>query len=400
MAERLPPYERRDEGSKILARSKAVKEISFIIKEQVKSIMIVYIMLTALTVCMAYFIECPEIVGKDSREGITRLRMRNYALLCGIFVLLFAVSACRYQVGNDYPRYEEYFRLMMIEGSDGVPTEMGFNLLAKGIQYLFGSGVNLLIFAVFSAATVFLFLKEIYGLSVEFGFSFLLFMTFGYYFNSMNTVRYYLALALAVVAMKYVLKKEYGKFILVVLLAASFHKSVLLVIPVYILAGFPWKKWQMCLLAATGAAGFVLQDFVLKIIIKIYPTYADTIYLEAGTSPANIVRCAGIFAAGLFLYKQTIENRAANRFFFQLNYLSLLLYLCGSFIPEVSRIGYYMNVGQLFLLPGMIGALPEGRRKTQWKRLFIAAAIVYFAAFLYKAYDPLIKLLPYRTWII
>jgi len=362
--------------------------------------MAVYIILTVVTVGMAYFVQkSGEINRGDSR--ITRLKMRNRILMCGIFVLLFLVSACRYYVGNDYTRYEEYFRLMMIEGSDGVPTEPGFNLLVKGIQYILGSGekTNLLIFALFAGVTIFLFLKGIYDLSVDFSFSFFLFMSFGYYFNSMNTIRYYLALALALVSIKYVLRKEYAKFFLVVLLAASFHKSVLIILPIYILADFAWKRWQAGLLAVAAAAGFVLRDFVLKIIIKIYPTYADTIYLEAGTSLVNILRCAGIFAAGIWLYKETIHERPFNRFFFQLNYLSLLLYLCGSFIPEVSRIGYYMNISQLFLLPGMIKVLPEGKKKKIWKTIFIGAAVLYFIAFLYKAYDPVIKILPYRTWI-
>lgn len=362
--------------------------------------MAVYIILTAVTIGMAYFVQKPG-AGDYACGVITRRRMQNGILLCGIFVLLFSVSACRYYVGNDYVRYEEYFRLMMIEGSDGVPTEIGFNLFVKGVQYLFGSGkvTNLLLFALFAGVTVFLFLKGIYDLSAEFSFSFLLFMSFGYYFNSMNTIRYYLALALAVVSMKYVLKKEYGKFVLTVLLASSFHKSVLLVLLVYLLAVFPWKKWQMGLFAAAGALGFFLQDLVLAVIIRIYPTYADTVYLEAGTSYVNILRCAGIFAAGIWLNREGILDQTANRFFFQLNYFSLLLYLCGSFIPEVSRIGYYMNVGQLFLLPGMVAALPEGRKKKRWKALFVCAAVIYFAAFLYEAYDPLIKVLPYRTWI-
>ncbi|MDE6607518.1 MAG: EpsG family protein [Lachnospiraceae bacterium] len=362
--------------------------------------MAVYIILTVVTVGMAYFIQKPKEIHMGG-EVVTRLKMRNRILMCGIFVLLFLVSACRYYVGNDYTRYEEYFRLMMIEGSDGVPTEIGFNLLAKGVQYIFGSGeiTNLLIFALIAGVTIFLFLKGIYDLSVEFSFSFFLFMTFGYYFNSMNTIRYYLALALAVISMKYVLRKEYVKFLLVVLLASSFHKSVLFILPVYIMADFVWKKWQMGLLALAAVAGFIMKDFILEIIIRIYPTYADTIYLEAETSYVNILRCLGIFIAGIWLYKETIHERPLNRFFFQLNYLSLLLYLCGSFIPEVSRIGYYMNVSQLFLLPGVIKAIPKGKKRKIWKMLFIGAAVLYFAAFLYTAYDPLIKLLPYRTWI-
>lgn len=362
--------------------------------------MIVYIILAAVTVGMAYFVQKPKEIHTGG-GSVTRLKMRNRILMCGIFVLLFLVSACRYYVGNDYTRYEEYFRLMMIEGSDGVPTEIGFNLLAKGVQYIFGSGekTNLLIFALFAGVTIFLFLKGIYNLSVDFAFSFFLFMTFGYYFNSMNTIRYYLALAMAVVSIKYVLRKEYTKFLLVVLLAASFHKSVLIILPIYILANFAWKKWQICFLTLAAVTGFIFKDFVLRIIIRIYPTYADTIYLEAGTSHVNILRCVGIFAVGIWLYKETIHENPHNRFFFQLNYLSLLLYLCGSFIPEVSRIGYYMNISQLFLLPGMIKALPEGRKKKIWQTIFIGAALFYFAAFLYKAYDPLIKILPYRTWI-
>lgn len=361
--------------------------------------MLVYIMLTIVTCVMAYYVQKPMKVGHNAGQTLTRVNLRNRILMCGIFLLLFAVAACRVNVGNDYTRYEEFFRLMMIEGSDGVPTEIGFNLLVKGIQHIFGTNVNLLIFAVFAVIIIALFLKGIYDLSVDFVFSFLLFMTFGYYFNSLNTIRYYMALAMAVVSMKYVLKKEYGKFVLVVLLASAFHRSVLLVIPVYFIASFAWKRWQMILLAVAGVAAFVMKDLLLKVIIVIYPNYANTIYLEAGTSPVNILRCAGIFAAGLLLYKKTIQNSRMNCFFFQLNYLSLILYLCGSFIPEVSRIGYYMNVGQLFLLPGMVAALPEGKERKVWKVLFVAAAGVYFAAFLYKAYDPLIKLLPYQTWI-
>lgn len=367
--------------------------------------MVLYTLLTAVTSVMAYFVSNAQVCAggetKESRKGgKSRREMRNAALMCGIFALLFLVSACRYYVGNDYYRYEQYFRLMMIEGSDGVPTEIGFNLLCKGLQYAFGEGVYLLIFAVFAAITIFFFLKGIFDTSVEFGFSFFLFMTFGYYFNSMNTIRYYLALSIVVYAVKYVLRKEYVRFIAIILLASTFHKSVLIVIPLYILAGFAWKTWQMCLLAVLAVGGFLCRDIVLEVIIRLYPTYADTVYLEGGTSPVNIIRCGAIFIMGILLYRQTIQNRRINRFFFQLNYVSLLLYLCGSFIPEVSRIGYYMNVGQLFLLPGMVEALPEGKKKKVCRGLICGAAILYFVAFLYRAKDILIKLLPYQTWIV
>lgn len=60
--------------------------------------------------------------------------------------------------------------------------------------------------------------------------------------------------------------------------------------------------------------------------------------------------------------------------------------------------GYYMTVGHIFLLPMIIGKISDRRYRRLWKLIIAAMAAVYFAAFLYTAYDPLIKLLPYKTW--
>lgn len=76
-----------------------------------------------------------------------------------------------------------------------------------------------------------------------------------------------------------------------------------------------------------------------------------------------------------------------------------MLYLCGSFIPEVSRIGTYLTVTQVFLLPGAALRIPDKRKRTAAVIGITVFGAVYFAAFLYKAYGELVKLLPYRTWL-
>jgi len=129
-----------------------------------------------------------------------------------------------------------------------VSYEPGFNLIVKWIQELFGYDHYLPVFAFFSFVTVFFFVKALLDQGSSFAISLFLLMTGGYYFNSLNTVRYYLALAVALYAMKYVLRGEYGKFILWILAGAMFHKSILLVIPVYILArilaAVRLKRWH------------------------------------------------------------------------------------------------------------------------------------------------------------
>ena len=54
-----------------------------------------------------------------------------------------------------------------------------------------------------------------------------LFMLLGLYFRTFNTVRYYFVLAVTLYSLRYVLKREYGKFVLLILLAALFHNCLL-----------------------------------------------------------------------------------------------------------------------------------------------------------------------------
>lgn len=369
--------------------------------------MAVYIILTALTIAMACPVQKPVRSGNNTendekRMGIVRPQFTggqlcNIVCLTGIFTLLFAVSACRYQVGNDYTRYEEFFHLIPLK--QVVPTEFGFNQIVLLMQFLFGIDTKLTIFALFAFVTVFFMVKAVYDQSENFFFSFFLFMTLSYYFQSLNTVRYYLAWAVAVFSMKYVLKKQYGRFSVLILFTATIHKSVLLVIPVYILASFNWKRWQIFLLAAVSASGIFLKDLYLKAVVLLYPSYANTSYLDGGTSVINIVRIIGVLVFTLIYYRQAVAEDRQNRFYFQLNIFALLLYLCGSFIPEISRVGYYMTAGHIFLLPSVIAKIENQRQRRFWTVVIVLAAVLYFGIFLIKAQDLLVRIVPYHTWI-
>ena len=377
--------------------------------------MVLYILLLITTSAAAM------LVCRANGQPGTRGQLINRMALVGIFMMLFLVSALRYETGNDYPRYEEIFR--RIWGGWVVPTEWGFNVLIKGLGYLFGETNYLLFFALFAFFTVFFMLKALYALSESFGFSFFLFMAFGYYFNSMNTMRYYFAAALALYAIVFIQRKQYVRFVCVILLAALIHKSVLLVMPIYLLANIPWKPWAIAVISALGISGLFLGNFYLKLILILYPSYQNTEYLEGGTSYANILRCGAVIAFCLFFRKNGWWEKKDLRMYFRLSCGALLLYLCGSFIPEVSRIGTYMTIPQVFLLPGVamrvgIGGDANGTNTPEapseghsapavWyknPRIYAmlgvcAAAIFYFVLWLYKADGDVIKLLPYKSFL-
>jgi hypothetical protein len=228
--------------------------------------MIVYLLLTASVLLIALTIKSkqklPTALVRDDYNyvyrGITRSQLKSRAGLLAIFVLLTGISAIRLNVGNDYSKYVE---IMHRAYSDAiVPTEWGFNTLTRIVYRISGFENYVAVFAIFAAVTVALFLSEIYRQSEDFWMSFMMFMLLGYYFQSISTVRYYLALGAALVAMRFCLKRDWPAFVFVVLLGSLFHKSLLVVLVLYPLAAFRWKRWMYGAFGALCISTLFLKD--------------------------------------------------------------------------------------------------------------------------------------------
>lgn len=350
---------------------------------------------------------------------VNREQARNLVAEFAIYCLLAGVSACRIATGHDYWVYRENFKI--IAQDRHVSSEIGFNLTVKALIALFGYDNYLPIFGFFSVITVFLFVKALHDQGRHYAFSVFLFMTCGYYFYSMNSVRYYLALAAALFSMKYVLRREYGKFILVILLAAFFHKTVLLVIPAYLLAEYlargGIKKWH-CVVMALFLISLVFgQRFYRFIIFKIYPYYENSHFDVGRLSYANLAKCLGTFAlAGLawfFVRKDKgekpkdrgpceearREEEICMRFYLILTAFGLVAFCCGGFVPEVTRIGYYLIIPQIFLIPELICKIKQGLVREICKWGTILAFAGYFFLILRKMYEADVRILPYLNWI-
>lgn len=377
---------------------------------------LVYVLLTVVTVALGLCVDNREYVpgrirggreyvpwtGQGSSVGLwERCLARNRIAMFAIYCLLTGVSACRIAVGNDYWVYRDNFNLIAEERH--VASEFGFNYIVKWIQQLFGYDRYLPVFAFFSIVTVWFFVGALRDQGSYFAFSLYLLMTGGYYFNSLNSVRYYLALAMALFSMKYVLRGEYGKFLLLILAGAMFHKSILLVVPVYLTARFlaaaPLKKWHY------AAGGIFLgtlvfgQSLYREIIFFFYPFYRDSIFDDGQLSYANILKCGCVLALSLICYRRSLREDLMNRFYFFLNLFGLVVYCCGSFIPEVSRVGYYMIIAQIFLVPRLLAQM-EGKL---FRRLCYVGVIGafggYFFLLLRGMYAVDVRLLPYLNWI-
>ncbi len=371
--------------------------------------MILYITVAAVTVLLGSMVNCRPVTQP---YRTTRQQMCNRVCLFAVFLILFALSACRLNVGNDYAKYVEFMHLVNCDAY--VPTEAGFNLLVKIIYGLSGFENYLLVFAVYAFVTIGIFLFGMYEQSEDFSLTFFLFMALGYYFQTFSTVRYYLALALALYAMKFVMRGQWGRFTVLILLGSAFHKSLLVVIPLYILAVLPWKKWQLAAGALFCTTFLFCQDFYLRLVVLLYPTYEDTEYLEGGTSYINILRCLAVLAFSGIVYwsgKRSGSTRGEEQknaevgerydrahFYFYLNLGALVLYVFCSFLPIISRIGYYLTVSHILYLPMLLKRVEDRRWRKALRAGILLAAVLYFAIYMSRADNDGTLILPYKTF--
>ena len=101
----------------------------------------------------------------------------------------------------------------------------------------------------------------------------------------------------------------------------------------------------------------------------------------------------------LIYWKDSIRDDRRNRYYFYLNLAGLVLYTCGSFIPEVSRVAYYLIQSQIFLIPGVLWNAKKGWFRNLCIVGVIAAYLLYFVMLLRGMYNVEIRLLPYLNWI-
>ncbi len=363
--------------------------------------MVLYLLISAAAVAAAAIVNKTEGMRAGSRGSLLR---RSCLFLIALILMIPAIL--RQETGNDYLRYVEFFHLASIDAY--VPTEAGFNWLAKAVYSLCGYENYLLLFAIYAVMTILAMLAVIRQQAENFCFSFFLFMMFGYYFQSFNTMRYYFALSLSLLAMTCLLRRQYAGFAGLVLLASLFHKTALITLLLYPVAAHRWKKRELAAGVVPGLAVLLFHEKAMELLLSLYPSWEGTVDLAAGTSISwvNIAKCLAVLLLAYYVKADEDPDTFRGRqlvMYRNSAYIGLLLYVFGWFIPEVSRICYYLTFTQIFYLPMLLSGLPETEKGRRQKKLLtilvIAAALVFFALFLRTAYRDTIKILPYKSFL-
>lgn len=299
-----------------------------------------------------------------------------YLLVMGLACWL--IASLRYVTGFDYRFYESVFQAISVFGLDGASwSEPGYLLLNLIVSLPHGNyRTFLFVFHFLLTALVFVWIgrySQAPWLSV------FLFLTLQHFALSMNFLRQAMAAAIVLWVYPFLISRRILPSCGVILLAACFHRTALIMLPLCLLLTLPPSRLHYGLAALAAGGAYFLMDPLIDIAVAVLPKYQH--YLTEKYWQSNsflyILMPLGCFLLTLPLIRQTAREHAspvlANSMFYA---LLLQLFITRHFILE--RLSVYVSMLSLLALPAAV-LVPCKRVSTRVRTgVLILATLVYF----------------------
>lgn len=300
------------------------------------------------------------------------------AFLLALGAACWLLASLRYVTGFDYRSYEALFQSVAAQGMAGSEAEEGFRLLALAVAGA-GGGYRafLFVFHLLLTALVFAWIGRY---SPAPWMSAYLFVALQYFALGMNLLRQALAAAVFLWAYPFLKSRRLLPYCGVVLLAACFHRTALVMLPFYFLLNLRASKLHYGLAAGAAGAAYLGADALLQAAAGLLGRYQN--YFGGRYWQANGLSYA-LFPLGCLLFALPLLRRAArdpsaspvlaNSVF----YAALMqLFITRHFLLE--RLSIYAAMLSLLALPEAALA-PGGRGSARARACVLAAgAFLYF----------------------
>ncbi len=312
--------------------------------------MLLYIILPVI-IFIPGAILCREKFGKIGR-----------AIFCAYFgIVVCTVAAMRLNVGTDYIAYRRIYEDMLFH-----PEWMNSSRLEKGYyltQYFLSERFP--DFRVMFAVWAFMFSAAvaiwIYKNSTRPEISSVAFVMYGMFFYSMNFLRQYTAAVIILYAFENIKKKDFLRYLVMVLFATCFHWSAIIMIPFYFILQIKLQPILLTIYFVLAGLVLVFSWDVIEVIRAFYEKYEMTSSYLYETSAEMTMGTYLFYAIGYIILfalifafrKKTYEKSPDNCFYMSCMLFVVLFEFWGAKHAIISRFALF------FVIPGVLGLLPD-----------------------------------------
>lgn len=296
-------------------------------------------------------------------------------------IVLVVVSGLRNNIG-DTPVYIEIYKYIEFTWATILDEkDFGFAVFQMLLKYISANPQFLLL--VTALITNGIIIYVFYNYARLFEIAVFVYIASGMYLVTMNGVRQYLAASLIFLATKYLFDGNFIKYFLVVVVAATLHKSALIVIPVYfIVRRKAWTRLTIILLGLTLLAtigyGFFSELLFRAIEDTQYGEYAE--FSEGG---ANIMRSVVSFVPLVIAYlgrEKFREIFPKSDYIVNLSIMSLLFMIIATQNWIFARFTIYFGIYDIILLSWVVKLFKDKDQKF----IYYGILVCYFIYFIYE----------------
>lgn len=298
-------------------------------------------------------------------------------ILCGLVgVQLFLTAALRATtVGGDLENYIPAYEYISQSSWDKllfVPFETGYVVLNKILSLMTPEVRLLLVFI--SGFIVFGYIRSIYRNSTIPWLSLFLFIAMGFFTESLSMLRQSIAMVVILGGLKYVEERHFGKYLLIVILAMTFHLTAVVMLILY-----PFSRVKLNLknfiLLITGCGLFMLtlgRSILNYVISNFYSLYSSKI--ESGSGFSMLLLLLAIAVGGLLLNS---PNRSP-KVYMSMIALACCMQLFALQFALFARIVMYFSMASVIYIPETLSRIQNKEIRLMMILLVCVLAAMYF----------------------
>lgn len=297
---------------------------------------------------------------------IKKSKRNNAIFLFIVSVTMIVLSYLRADtVGIDYQQYAAYFTQVhdggwsfLISDANAYRIEPGFSLFNYVVS-LFTGDVHIFMLCV-AIFTITLTAVLLYKYCPIPWMGMFVFVSFGFFGNSLSFIRQSMAIAIYLFAVHYLKERKLLPYVIIVLLAASFHKATLIMIPVYFIANIKVSWKSLCvysgLTALVLALSWPLFNLITKYVYQYYATEEGLYYMNGRdwqTAAIPVITTVTILIVKDFILKRDLKNMVLINF----SVYAGLLYImtCKHFLFQ--RFGIMFFTSAILLIPELLASV-------------------------------------------
>lgn len=303
----------------------------------------------------------------------------NKFLILGALLSLVFVSGLRSNIGDTYFYKHIYDTNQFTWEYITSQKDIGFGILQMLLQKYFSDSQAMVLTS--ALITNVIIVSVLYRYSRLFEVSLFVYITGGMFLVSMNGIRQVLAAAIIFGATKFLINGNWIAYILIVLIASTFHQSALVLVPIYFIVRYKaWSKATIILLLLSILIVIGFDQFSLILFSAIEETQYGH-YSSFNEGGANIIRVA-VNAVPLiiaFLGKDRLrEINPSSDFIVNMSILGFVFMLISTQNWIFARFSIYFSLYQLILISWIVKLFNTKSQRFIYLALLFCYTLYYY----------------------